>query len=214
MQAMTGEPKKDRDYRLSFDQDAGTATLRFRFPDAQGHWQWCADPVTLRLPTVLVERLKEGEPLAPSLRELIKPDGSRVAVLDVSIQAKCAELSDWQKVERVLGFDWGVNTLITAAVLQHAPSDPEHPLQVSRPLFINAGGLDGHQARTRRQIDELKAARDTLAEADPKRALYEEEIRRAWRLYEARNRELAHLAPTCSCSLRRCGAVRSSAGSR
>ena len=39
-----------------------------------------------------------------------------------------------------------------------------------------------------------KAARDTLAEADPKRALYEEEIRRAWRLYEARNRELAHLA--------------------
>ena len=87
MQAMTGEPK-GQSYRLSFDQDAGTATLRFRFPNAQGHWQWCADPVTLRLPTVLVERLKEGEPLAPTLRELIKPDGSRVAVLDVSIQAK------------------------------------------------------------------------------------------------------------------------------
>ena len=185
---------KGQSYRLSFDQDAGTATLRFRFPDAQGHWQWCAEPVTLTLPTVLVERLKEGGPLAPTLRELIKPDGSRVAVLDVSIRAKCAELPDWTQVERVLGFDWGVNTLITAVVLQHTPSDPEHPLQVSRPLFINTGGLDGHQARTRRQIDELKVARDTLAEADPKRAHYEEEIRRAWRLYEARNRELAHLA--------------------
>ena len=94
----------------------------------------------------------------------------------------------------MLGFDWGVNTLITATVLEHTPSDPEHPLQVSRPLFINTGGLDGHQARTRQQIDELKAARDKLAEEDPKRALYEEEIRRGWRLYEARNRELAHLA--------------------
>ena len=49
-------------------------------------------------------------------------------------------------------------------------------------------------ARTRRQIDQLKAARDQLACDNPKRASYEEEIRRCWRLYEARNRELAHLA--------------------
>jgi putative transposase len=185
---------KGQSYRLSFDKHAGTATWRFRFPDAQGHWQWCTDSVTLTLPDVLVERLKAGGPLAPTLRELIKPDGSRVAVLDVIVQVKKAELPDWTQVERVLGFDWGVNTLITATVLEHTPSDPEHPLQVSRPLFINTGGLDGHQARTRHQIDELKAARDKLAEEDPKRALYEEEIRCAWRLYEARNRELAHLA--------------------
>ncbi len=185
---------KGQSYRLSFDKDAGTATLRFRFPDAQGHWQWCTDSVTLTLPDVLVERLKAGGPLAPTLRELIKPDGSRVAVLDVIVQVKKAELPDWTQVERVLGFDWGVNTLITATVLEHRPSDPEHPLQVSRPLFVNTGGLDGHQARTRQQIDELKAARDKLAEEDPKRALYEEEIRHGWRLYEARNRELAHLA--------------------
>src|SRR5439155_18795955 len=43
-------------------------------------------------------------------------------------------------------------------------------------------------------IDELKAARQKLAEDDPKRAVYEQEISRCWRLYEARNRELAHLA--------------------
>jgi hypothetical protein len=86
------------------------------------------------------------------------------------------------------------NTLLTASVLQHNSSDPEHPIQISRPLFLNTGGLDGHQARTRRQIDQLKAARDRLEALDPGRARYEEEIQRCWRLYEARNRELAHLA--------------------
>jgi transposase len=115
-------------------------------------------------------------------------------VLDVIVQEKCRPLADWSGVERVLGFDWGVNTLLTASVLQHNPADPEHPIQVSRPLFLNTGGLDGHQARTRRQIDQLKTVRDRLSILDPRRAVYEEEIRRCWRLYEARNRELAHLA--------------------
>lgn len=84
--------------------------------------------------------------------------------------------------------------LITAAIYQHNPAEPEHPIQIARPLFVHTGGLDGHQARTRRQIDQLKAVRDQVAAEDPRRALYEEEIRRCWRLYEARNRELAHLA--------------------
>jgi putative transposase len=184
---------KGQSYRLAFDLHAGTASLRFRFPDEAGRWQWKEDPILLSLPACVLERLKQGEPMAPTLRELIKPDGSRVAVLDVTVQVKQATLPDWTQVERVLGFDWGVNTLITAAILQHNPAEPEHPLQVSRPLFLNTGALDGHQARTRRQIDELKAARDQLAEEDKRRALYEEEIRRCWRLYEARNRELAHL---------------------
>ena len=186
--------KEGQSYRLSFDQEAGKASLRFRFPDEVGRWQWKPDPVLLPLPACVLERLKEGLPMAPTLRELVKPDGSRVAVLDVVVQEKCAGLADWSQVERVLGFDWGVNTLITATVLQHNPADPERPLQISRPLFVNTGGLDGHQARTRRQIDQLKAARDRLAAEDPRRASYEEELRRCWRLYEARNRELAHLA--------------------
>ena len=82
--------------------------------------------------------------MAPTLRELIKPDGSRVAVLDVIVQVKKTTLADWAQVEHVLGFDRGVNTLITAAILQHNPADPEHPIQISRPLFMNTGGLDGH----------------------------------------------------------------------
>jgi putative transposase len=185
---------KGQSYRLSFDLQAGTACLRFRFPDEAGRWQWKQDPLLLPLPTCVVERLKQGLPMAPTLRELIKPDGSRVAVLDVIVQAKQPTVADWTQVERVLGFDWGVNTLITAAIYQQNPAEPEHPIQIARPLFVHTGGLDGHQARTRRQIDQLKAVRDQVAAQDPKRAIYEEEIRRCWRLYEARNRELAHLA--------------------
>ena len=186
--------EKGQSYRLSFDWQAGTASLRFRFPDEAGRWQWKQEPILLPLPACVLERLKQGEPMAPTLREHIKPDGGRVAVLDAIVQVKQAAVAGWTQVERVLGFDWGVSTLITAAIFQHNPAEPEHPIQISRPLFVNTGGLDGHQARTRRQIDQLKAVRERLAAEDPKRALYEEEIRRCWRLYEARNRELAHLA--------------------
>src|SRR6266567_4419855 len=152
------------------------------------------EPITLTLPACVKERLKEGASMAPTLRELVKADGSRIAVLDVIVQVKKAPLAAWKTVERVLGFDWGVHGLITAVVLSTNPAEPDKPVQLSRPLFVNTGGLDGHQARTRRQIDALKAAREKLVEGDPKRAAYSQEINRCWWLYEARNRELAHLA--------------------
>ncbi len=185
---------KGQSYRLSFDVQAGTASLLFRFPDEMGSWKWRKDPIILQLPACVVERLKEGVHMAPTLRELVKAHGSRIAVLDVIVQVKKAELSPWKTIERVLGFDWGVHGLITAVVLSANPADPEQPTQVSRPLFVNTCGLDGHQARTRRQIDQLQAAREQLAEGDAKRAFYEQEISRCWQVYEARNRELAHLA--------------------
>jgi putative transposase len=183
-------------YRLAFDMQQHVARLSLRAPNASGIWprDWYQHVITLPLPDVLLDRLKEGVQMAPTLRELAKADGSRIAVLDVTVQVKRAEVADWSGLERVLGFDWGVHGLITAVVLEMNPADPERPLQISRPLFLNTGGLDGHQARTRRQIDELKAARDALGPADPKRERYEQEIKRGWRLYDARNRELAHLA--------------------
>jgi hypothetical protein len=61
-----------------------------------------------------------------------------------------AELPTWGSVERVLGADWGGHTLLTATAVD------EHSEQVGRPFFLNTGGFDGRQARTRRQIDELK----------------------------------------------------------
>src|SRR5260370_7897849 len=54
--------------------------------------------------------------------------------------------------------------------------------------------MDGHQAGTSGKIDQLKAKRETFPADDPRRASYEQEIARCWRLYEARNQELAHLA--------------------
>jgi len=183
-------------YRLSFDLDAGVTLLALRAPDQSGRFarDWYTRTIPVALPPCLLERLRAGTQMAPTLRELVKPDGTTCAVLDVMVQVKKAELPAWSEMERVLGFDWGVHSLITAVVLQTNPADASHPLQISRPLFVNTGGLDGHQARTRKQIDQLKAARDQLVPDDPRRAVYEEEIARCWRLYEARNRELAHLA--------------------
>ncbi len=181
-------------YRFSIDCDAGVAALLFRFPDEAGRWQWRKEPVHITLPDCVLTRLKEGVPMAPTLRELVKADGSQIAVLDVIMQVPKTPLAEWKTMERVLGFDWGVKGLITAVALSANPTDPEHPIQLSRPLFLDTGGIDGHQARTRRQIDQLKAAREKLVPDDPKRAGYDEEISRCWRLYEARNHELAHLA--------------------
>jgi putative transposase len=185
---------KGQAYRFALDLDRGRASLLLRCPDEAGKWQWRKEQVEIALPECIVARLKEGVPMAPTLRELVKADGSRVAVLDVIVQVKKAELVDWKTVERVLGFDWGVHGLLTAVVLSTNPEEPDSPVQLSRPLFVNTGGLDGHQGRTRRQIDLLKAKRARLAEEDPERALCEQEISRCWRVYEARNQQLAHLA--------------------
>jgi putative transposase len=185
---------KGQAYRFSLDLDEKQACLLFRFPDEAGRWQWRKEPVKIPLPDCVVARLKEGVTMAPTLRELVKADGSRCAVLDLIVQVKKAELAEWKTVERVLGFDWGVHGLLTAVVLGTNPAEPTQPVQLSRPLFVNTGGLDGHQARTRRQIDKLKAKRARLAEDDPKRAVFDQEISRCWRLYEARNQQLAHLA--------------------
>ena len=162
---------KGQAYRFSLDLNAGMACLLFRFPNPLGKWQWCKEKVEISLPECVIARLKEGTHMAPTLRELVKADGSRIAVLDVIVQVKKTQLADWKTVERVLGFDWGVHGLITAVVLSTNSTEPDKPVQISRPLFVNTSGLDGHQARTRRQIDELKAARATLAESPRARDL-------------------------------------------
>src|SRR6266516_3273265 len=58
---------KGQTYRLSFDVAAGTASLRFRFPDEQGRWQWCKEQVHLMLPACVITRLKEVVCLAPNV---------------------------------------------------------------------------------------------------------------------------------------------------
>src|SRR5258708_37677839 len=49
---------KGQAYRFSVDLATGQASLRFRFPDEAGRWQWRKNAVTLALPACVGERLK------------------------------------------------------------------------------------------------------------------------------------------------------------
>lgn len=96
---------------------------------------------------------------------------------------------------------------MTASVIEPGQDDTSY-CQVSRPFFLNTGLFDGAQARTRRQIDQLKARidqlklkRDVLPETDGRRSFYDQKIapyeaekKRCWKKYHQRNRALAHLA--------------------
>ncbi|HEY6407214.1 MAG TPA: zinc ribbon domain-containing protein [Ktedonobacteraceae bacterium] len=193
---------KGQAYRLALDLEAGVARFRFRYPDESGVWRWRKVDTIIALPECLKERLNAGELLAPTLREKRRADGERFAVLDFIIEIEKEALPGWESVERALGADWGVHSLLTATAV-----DAQNE-QVGRPFFLDTGGFDGRQARTRRQIDELKKKvaryeqeRDALPADHPQRAWYQErlslyrrEIDRCWHKYEQRNRALAHLA--------------------
>ncbi|HEY6540895.1 MAG TPA: transposase, partial [Ktedonobacteraceae bacterium] len=191
-------------YRLRLDLEGRCCYLAFRSPTAQGVWAkaWTEPQIQLPLPDPVMEHLQAGQCLAPTLREMAEPDGTRFAVLDLIIEVPVPPLPDPQQVRRILGWDWGVRTLVTAVVVDLAGS------RLSPPLFLDTGGFDGRQARTRRHIDRLKqkvaqleARRDLFPRGDPRREPPEtklvdlrQEIRRCWRKYEARNNDLAHLA--------------------
>ncbi len=194
--------EKGQAYRLALDLDAGVARFRFRYPDEAGIWRWRKVETIIPLPDCFKDRLVHGELMAPTLREERRADGEQFAVLDFIIEVEKEAVPAWENVERVLGADWGIHSLLTATAVD------EHSEQVGRPFFLNTGAFDGRQARTRRQIDELKKKvaryeqeRAALPEEHAKRkwygqklALYQREIERCWRKYEQRNRALAHLA--------------------
>src|SRR5258708_34268125 len=88
--------------------------------------------------------------------------------------------------------------------------------QVGGRVFVDAGGLDGREARLRREIDRLKACKERYAllvkharQANQEQhiplpghfvgwqakiAACERRIQTCWKKYERRNRELAQLA--------------------
>jgi hypothetical protein len=69
---------------MSFDLERKHVTLAIRFPDETGKWarKWREQTMILALPEPILTRLKQGEALAPTLREIIEADGTRYAVLD------------------------------------------------------------------------------------------------------------------------------------
>jgi len=191
-------------YRLRIDLQGRCCYVAFRAPDQSGRWSstWTEPQVRLLLPPPVVERLQSGEELAPTLREQAEPDGTRYAVLDFIVEVPVTAPPEQQQVRRVLGWDWGVRTLVTATVLDL------QGYRLAPPLFLDTGGFDGRQAHTRRHIDRLKkkvakleAMRDQFPLADRRREPSERklvdlrrELARCWRKYEARNNDLAHLA--------------------
>ena len=191
-------------YRMSLDLDHQEITLALRTPSETGKWarNWREKTMRMALPEPVLARLKQGEALAPSLREITELDGTGYAVLDFIVTVPVTLPTAWSDVRFVLGFDWGIRTLVTATVV-----DVEGH-QVGRPFFLDTGSFDGRQARTLRQIDRLKAKFARLEaraarfpEGDLRReratrklAVLRKEIAHCWRKYEARNQNLAHLA--------------------
>ncbi len=191
-------------YRMSIDLDAKHITLALRAPDAAGQWSrtWRARPMTLALPDYVVLKIKQGSMQAPVLREIKEPVGTRYVMLDLIVEVPITEVPEPEHMSKVLGFDWGVRTLLTMSVVD---LDGQ---QLTPPLFLDTGCFDGRQARTRRQIDQLQAKvaileerRDRFPAGDPRRdpsqkalSVLRKEISRCWRKYEARNHDLAHLA--------------------
>ncbi len=193
--------KAGQAYHLTLDLAGATAAYRMRGPDATGTWRWPDADITIPLPAPLVDLLRSGAPLAPTLREVAEPGQPRYAVLDLIVEVPTTPAPAWEQVDRVLGWDWGVRSLVTTAVVTIQGE------QTGRPFFLNTGGFDGAQARLRQQIDQLKkclAAVEVRLTEQPehvhravwetKRDGYALEIARCWRKYERRNRELAHLA--------------------
>src|SRR5437016_4206467 len=85
--------------------------------------------------TSLQKSLDDGELMAPTLREERRADGERFAVLDFTVEVEKEVLPAWESVERVLGADWGVHTLLTATAVD------DHNEQVGRPMFLNTHEL-------------------------------------------------------------------------
>jgi putative transposase len=201
-------------YRIRLDRDVWH--VRLRGPDEQGTWGWWPEWHDVPLPAAAQHYLQDGaKPLAPTLREVVAVDGRRFAMLDVILVVPARLVPPLEQEQRVLGFDWGVRSLLTVSIVEK--SDGQDPSrQVSRPVFLDTGGIDGRQARLRREIDRLKTRRDhyrtlvTAAEkARDERQIplpdhyagwqaraeqLERRIQTCWTKYGRRNRELAHLA--------------------
>jgi hypothetical protein len=149
-----------------------------------GHGQKMDLDIQLQIaPTVCTYLWQGATTQAPTLREIRGDDGSRVAVLDLMLEVPAKYVSALSQERRVVGFDWGVRSLITVSILEKGDADEPYQ-QVSRPLFLDTGGIDGRLAKTSQGLRDADQAvlEDLRAEeprtcplglepADPARAL-------------------------------------------
>lgn len=143
------------------ERHQATLSLRLRAPDDQGRWKWGNWQVGIVLPEHVYGYLDQGAiPAAPTLRELHQADGRRTVVLDLILEVPAHLVPPLDQERRLIGWDWGIRSLITVSILELPEpfrEQPQQPFtQLSRPIFLDTGGLDGRQARLRREIDRLK----------------------------------------------------------
>jgi putative transposase len=198
------------------EQRRSALQLKLRAPTQEGRWAWGKWSEPIVPPETVASHLVQGAQMqAPTLREIRSDVGLRAAVLDLILEVRAKYVSPLEEETRVLGWDWGIGSLLTVSILEK-PAGDEPYRQVSHPVFLDTGGLDGRQARLRREIDRLKACRERFDQL-VKQALkahqeqhlplpahfagwqerigsYDQRTQTCWKKYERRNRELAHLA--------------------
>jgi putative transposase len=106
------------------EQQFAAIFLKLRSPDEQGKWAWGEWSEKIPLPPTVFSYLWQGATtLAPTLREISSDDGRFVAVLDVMLEVPAKSVSPLEQESRVLGFDWGICSLITVSVLEQPEGD-------------------------------------------------------------------------------------------
>src|SRR5216684_4418905 len=137
------------DIQTRQEQCRASLWLKLRSPDALGKWAWGAWSEEIPLPpTVCTYLWQEATTQAPTLREIRSDDDNRVVVLDLMLEVPAKYVSPLGQESRVLGFDWGVRSLITVSVLD-SPEGDEPYRQVSRPMFLDTGVIFGIGATIR-----------------------------------------------------------------
>lgn len=178
-------PQKGQVYRFAMDE--GKLHLSLKLLNETGEWAWHKS-ASIVLPDSARDLLARGQALAPQLRVMPKANGEEIVIIDLPVEVVVEALPRVDDCERVLAFDWGVRKLLTMVVVDR------NGQQLARPLFFDSGGIDGKQARLRRQIDLLKAKRDKLPDNDPRRVPLQQAIDACWFAFARRNQALAHLA--------------------
>jgi putative transposase len=130
-------------------QEHNQATLRLvlRAPDAAGNWTWGEWSEPIPLPETVFHFLDSGaQPQAPTLREISSDDGSRLAVLDLILQVPAKYVSALEQENRVLGWDWGIRSLITVSVLENRKATSRIVRAVARSFWIPEAWMGGRHA--------------------------------------------------------------------
>ena len=144
-------------------------SLRLRAPDRAGHLGLGRlERRAIPLPAAVCAYLEAG-------RHAAGPHLAGDRVTRMAAASRCS-ISSWTcppstvppsaSERRVLGFDWGVRSLITASVLETSLGQ-QPARQVSRPVFLDTGGIDGRPGppapRNRPPQSLPRALRDTLS---------------------------------------------------